>query len=207
MSPSRVYTASMYAFLPALRVGLPWAPTLAALAHLPMGKFSADGRIFCTPAAALPGGSPDSCVPLCDPADSEALTLLFSGPTLVALCSSHSVLPHPAPGPSICARLLSSGQPSRFLPDYIRLKKKPARGPLCVPTHRFPQPLCGQGPGRGRWSGAEACWSGACPLAGARAQLQRRWRRQLRDQNIVFMTQYCLLKTIVNNNQKQYCVY
>ena len=54
--------------------------------------------------------------------------------------------------------------------------------------------------------GAEACWSGACPLAGARAQLQQRWRRQLRVQNIVFETQYCLLETIINNNQKQYCI-
>ncbi len=49
LAPSRPYPAALYAFLHALRVGLPWAPTLAALAHLQLCKFSADGSIFCTP--------------------------------------------------------------------------------------------------------------------------------------------------------------
>ncbi len=88
-SPLRAYPASMYAFLHALLVGLPWTPTLAALAYLTPGRFSADGRVFCTPAAALPGCRPDSYVPLCAQSDSEALTLLFSGADLVAICSSH----------------------------------------------------------------------------------------------------------------------
>jgi hypothetical protein len=122
----------MYAFLHALRVWMPWSPTLAALAQLEMGKFSADGRIFCTPAAASPGGRPDSCVPLCDPSDSEALTFLFSRTNLIALCSSHSVLPRPAPGPSTGVRVLTSGQPCRFLPEYIRLKKKQARDVMSI---------------------------------------------------------------------------
>ncbi len=121
----RAYPASMYAFLHALQVGLPWTPTLAAFAYLPLGRFSAEGRVFCTPA--LPGGRPDSCVPLCAQSDSEALTLLVSSSDLVAICSAHSVLPRPAPGPSAGVRLLTSGQPSRFLPEYIRMKKKPAR--------------------------------------------------------------------------------
>jgi hypothetical protein len=112
--------------------GLPWVPTLAALAHHPLGKFSADGRIFCTPAAGQPGTLQDSCVPLCNPDDSDALTLFFLGPTLVALCSSHSVLPRPAPWPLAGVRLLSSGQPSLFLPDNIRLKKKPTRDVMSV---------------------------------------------------------------------------
>jgi hypothetical protein len=109
----------MCAFLHALLDRLLWAPTLAALAHLPLGKFSADCSIFCTPAAGLL----NSCVPQCCPADLEALTLFFLGPTLVTLCSLHSFLPRPAKGPSAG---LSSGQPSLFLPEYIRLKKKPA---------------------------------------------------------------------------------
>jgi hypothetical protein len=132
LAPSSPYSAALCAFLHALRAGLPCVPTLAALAHHPLGKFSADCRIFCTPAAGQPGGLPDSCVPLCDPDDPAALTLYFSGPTLVTLCSSHSVLPQPAPGPLAGVRLLSSGQPSRFLPDYIRLKKKPTRDVMSV---------------------------------------------------------------------------
>jgi hypothetical protein len=82
-----------------------------------------------------------------------------------------------------------------------------ASGPPPFLPRRFGAPrerICG-------WKhlvqGAEACRSGACPLAGARAQLQRRWQCQLRVQNIVFVTQYCLLKTIINNNQKQYYIY
>jgi hypothetical protein len=51
---------------------------------------------------------------------------------LVALCSSHSVLPRQAPGPLTGVRLLSSSQPSRFLPDYIRLTKKPTRDVMSV---------------------------------------------------------------------------
>ena len=135
-SPARPYPAAMCAFLHGLRAGLPWASSLDGLARLPLGHFSADGRVFCIPSAARPGGYPDSCVPLCDPADSEALTLFFSGTELVAVCSSHSVLPRPTLGPADGVRLLSSGQASRFLPEYVRLKKTPARDVMSVYSAR-----------------------------------------------------------------------
>jgi hypothetical protein len=46
-SAPRQYPAALYAFLHSLRAGLPWAHALEALAHLPLGHFSADGRVFC----------------------------------------------------------------------------------------------------------------------------------------------------------------
>ena len=62
--------------------------------------------------------------------------MFFAGPNLVAICSSHSVLPRPTLGPLDGVRLLSSGQASRFLPDYVRLKKTPARDVMSVYTAR-----------------------------------------------------------------------
>ena len=94
-APPRPFPAALNTFLHTLRVGLPWSSALAALAYLPHGQFSADGRIFCTPSVGLPGGLSDSCLPLCDTADPDALTLFFSGSAIVAVCSSHSVLPRP----------------------------------------------------------------------------------------------------------------
>ncbi len=31
-------------------------------------------------------GLPDSCIPLCDPSDLDALTIFFSGPSIAAIC-------------------------------------------------------------------------------------------------------------------------
>ena len=131
-TPPRQYPAALYAFLHSLRAGLPWAHALDALAHLPLGHFSADGRIFCVPAIASGEGFPDACLPLRAPSDPDALTLFFRGSTVVAICSSHSVLPRPTPAPSAGVRLLRSGAPSRFLPDYIRLNKLPSRDVMSV---------------------------------------------------------------------------
>ncbi len=130
--PPHQYPAALYAFLHSLRAGLPWAHALDALAHLPLGHFSADGRIFCVPAVAAAAGLPDACLPLRAPSDPDALTLFFCGSAVVAICSSHSVLARPAQAPSAGMRLLRSGAPSRFLPDYIRLKKQPTRDVMSV---------------------------------------------------------------------------
>ena len=130
--PPRPYPATHYAFLHSLRAGLPWSHALDALAHLPHGHFSADGRIFCVPALAPGGVHPDACLPLRAPSDPDALTLFFHGSAVVAICSSHSVLARPTPAPSAGVRLLRSGAPSRFLPDYIRLKKLPSRDVMSV---------------------------------------------------------------------------
>ena len=131
-APPRPYPAPLNTFLHTLRVGGPWTSALTALAYLPQGHFSADGRIFCAPSVGLPGGLPDSCLPLCDDADPDALTLFFAGSTLVAICSSHSVLPRPNSAPSAGLRILSTGAPSRFLPEYLRLKKTPTRDVMSV---------------------------------------------------------------------------
>ncbi len=84
-TPPRQYPAALYAFLHSLRASLPWAHALDALAHLRLGHFSADGRIFCVPAIASGGGLPDACLPLRAPSDPDALTLFFCGPAVVAI--------------------------------------------------------------------------------------------------------------------------
>jgi hypothetical protein len=106
-TPPRQYPAALYAFLHLLRAGLPWAHALEALAHLPLGHFSADGRVFCVPGIASGGGLPDACpsLPLRAPSDPNALTFFFCGPAVVAICSSHSVSARPTP------RALGRGAP------------------------------------------------------------------------------------------------
>jgi hypothetical protein len=133
-SPLRPYPAALCALLHSFRVCLPWAFALSTFAHLPPGRFSSDGRIFCTPSfyRDQDDGFPDSCLPLCDPSDSDALTLFFSGQVLVSVCSAHSVLPRPCPAPSAGLRILPFGAASRFLPDYIRLKKRLPRDVMSV---------------------------------------------------------------------------
>ena len=107
---------------------------LESMARLPPGQFSADGRVFCVPSTSLPSGLPDSYLPLCDPGDPDALTIFFSGSSIAAICSSHSVLPRPSPAPSAGLRLrvLSTGAPTHFFPEYIRLKKTPARDVMSI---------------------------------------------------------------------------
>ena len=116
-APPRPFPAALSTFLHTLRVGLSWSSALAALSYLPHEQFSTDGRIFCTPAVGFPGGLPDSRLPLCDPADTDALTLFFSCSAIVAICSSHSVLPLPNSAPSAGLSILSTGAPSPFFPN------------------------------------------------------------------------------------------
>ena len=123
-SPSRLYFAALNTFLHTLRGGLPWSSALAALAYLPLGHFSSDGRVFCTPSVGLPGGLPDMCLPLCDSANPDALTLFFSGPAslLYALRTlsfpAQTARPRPAsassrPGPRAGSCQSTSGSKRR----------------------------------------------------------------------------------------------
>jgi hypothetical protein len=86
----RPFPAALCGILYTLRVGAPWQ--LALHFFLPLGHFSADGRIFAKPHLRLPGSSPDRCVPLATPDDRDALTLFFARPSLVAIASSQSLL-------------------------------------------------------------------------------------------------------------------
>ena len=129
----RPFPAALCTFLHSLRVGAPWAVAIDILASLPDGFFSPDGRIFAVPALYSPGGAPSHCIPLASPDDAESLTLFFSSTALVAIASSHSLLPRAMPGPR---SLVSSGRgssfSSRFLPPYIQLKKVPKRDVMSV---------------------------------------------------------------------------
>jgi len=108
-APPRPYPAAFCVFFHALRVGLPWDLALSLRSPLASGFLSPDGRTF-VPAASQAGPPPDSCVPLARPEDTDALTLLFSGPALTGVLSSHSLLPRPAPAPStrIISKLLGA---------------------------------------------------------------------------------------------------
>ncbi len=132
LAPPRQYPATLMVFLHSLRVGMPWAGALESMACLPPGQFSADGRVFCVPSTSLSSGLPDSYLPLCEPGDPDALTLFFSGSSIAAICSSHSVLPRPSPAPSAGLLLLSTGAPTRFFLEYIRLQKTPARDVMSI---------------------------------------------------------------------------
>ncbi len=137
-APPRPYPAAFCVFFHALRVGLPWDVALSLRSPLASGFLSPDGRAF-VPALSRADPPPDSCVPLARPEDPDALTLLFSGPALTDVLSSHSLLPRPAPAPS--TRMVHSSRgysfPSRFYPDYVRLKKTPSRDVMAVYNARL----------------------------------------------------------------------
>ena len=132
--PPRPFPALMCAFLHSLRVGAPWTAALDIFGSLPDGFLSDDGRIFALPALRVPGCRPDRCVHLADPGDADSLTLFFGPAGLVAIASSQPLLPRRPPAPS--ANLVSSPRgvsfPSRFLPSYIKLLKRPARDVMSV---------------------------------------------------------------------------
>ena len=133
-STARPFPATLCAFFHALRVGAPWSHALDLFAGLPDGFFSVDGRVFALPALHGPLGAPDRCIALADPGDSDALTLFFGPAGLVAIASSHSLLPRPPPSPAAGLILSPRGHtfPSRFLPSYIKLLKRPARDIMSV---------------------------------------------------------------------------
>ena len=72
---AKPFPAAICAFFHALRVGAPWAHALDIFAALPDGQFSADGRIFATPALHGPAGRPDRAIALSEPDAADALTL------------------------------------------------------------------------------------------------------------------------------------
>ena len=132
--PTRPYPAALCAFLHALRVGAPWALALDAVGGLAEGFFSPDGRIFATPALGGPHGRPDRRVDLSPPGALDALTLFFAPVGLVAIASSHSLLPRMLSSPTVELVMSRRGAPfaTSFLPAYIKLKKVPTRDVMSV---------------------------------------------------------------------------
>ncbi len=128
-SPARPFPAALCAFFHALRVGAPWADALNTFAALPDGHLSADGRIFAVPSLLGPNGRPDRAVTLSESDTADALVLYFSPAGLVAITSSHSLLPRPLPTPTAGLILSARGHTFRtlFLPPYIKLLKRPVR--------------------------------------------------------------------------------
>jgi hypothetical protein len=122
------FPAALTTFLHALRVGAPWALALDTFADLPCGYLSADGRVFATRHLLDPSGHPTHHVALADADDSEALNLFFSPAGLVAVACSHTLRPKPLPSPEgMIANPRGVPFPSRFLPPYIKLRKRPKR--------------------------------------------------------------------------------
>jgi hypothetical protein len=112
----------------------------ACLLSLPASRASWATALF-TPAHDSDRGRPQGTVDLHDPSDhnpsdhnSESLSLFFRGPALIAVASSHSMLPQPLPSPA--AGLVTSSRgyfvQSRFLPGYVRLRKTPSRHVMSV---------------------------------------------------------------------------
>ena len=130
----RPFPAPLCVFLHAVRVGAPWHAAMRLFAAIPDGYFTADGRVFATPAYGGVAGVPDRCVSLAPPDDPQALTLFFSPSGLVAVAASHSLLPRPPPAPTdglIVSRRGHTFQ-TRFLPSYIKLGKIPKRDIMSV---------------------------------------------------------------------------
>ena len=109
-SRPQAFPAALCTFLHALRVGAPWTWALDSLAGLANGIFSSDGRVFAVPAARGPHGSSLFCVPMADPGDPEALTLFCSDAGLVAVASSHSLVPRIPPTMGPCTFISTSGR-------------------------------------------------------------------------------------------------
>ena len=132
--PAREFPAVFCPFFHALAAGCPWDTALRAFASLPSGFFSADGRVFAC--RALQTGDPDRL--LCfsvHPADAaEQLSLFFRGPSLVAVACSHSLLPQsyiPSARHMVFSHRLGRGSfPTRFMPDFIRLKRDASGRPV-----------------------------------------------------------------------------
>jgi hypothetical protein len=117
-SPARPFPAALCAFFHALRVGAPWADALDIFSALPDGQISEDGRIFAVPALLEPNGRPDRAVTLSESDSADALVLYFSPAGLVAITSSHSLLPRLPPTPTAGLILSTRGHTfrTRFLP-------------------------------------------------------------------------------------------
>jgi hypothetical protein len=130
----RPFPAAMCAFLHSLRVGAPWEHALDLIAGLSEGHLSSDGKIFVTPALRETCILDMRMIELAKPGDPDALTLFFTTRRMVAIASSHSLRPRPLPTPSACLIVSDRGTtfPSRFLPPYFKLTKRPARDIMSV---------------------------------------------------------------------------
>jgi len=124
--PPREYPALFCVFFHALAAGCPWDIAHESFRALPAGNFSGDGRVFATPAFHANPACDLHCYHLCKPGDSHALTLFFASGRLVVIACSHSVLPRQhitSPRLMVVSQRPGRGMfPSRFMPDYIRLK-------------------------------------------------------------------------------------
>ncbi len=119
----RPFPAGICAFLHALRVGAPWTCALDEIGSLAEGFFSQDGRLFATSAVTTRSGTPDRCAILTYPNDPDALTLYFAPDGLVAVASTHSLLPLAQPTPTTDLVMSARRPPfaTSFLPPYIKL--------------------------------------------------------------------------------------
>ena len=79
-------------------------------------------------------GMPDRCAVLSYPNESDALMLYFAPDGLVAVASTHSLLPRAQPTPTTDLVISARRPPfaTSFLPSYIKLKKKPTRDVMSV---------------------------------------------------------------------------
>ena len=130
----RPFPAGMCAFLHALRVGAPWSCALQDIGGLADGFLSLDGHLFATSAVKTRSGMPDRCAVLSYPNESDALMLYFAPDGLVAVASTHSLLPRAQPTPTTDLVISARRPPfaTSFLPSYIKLKKKPTRDVMSV---------------------------------------------------------------------------
>jgi hypothetical protein len=140
-APPRPYPTSFCVLFHSIRSGLPWDSAINMISQMRLGHVSADGRAFANALFhSLP--PPDRVVSLSSSDEPVVLSLLFSGPVLAAVLSSHSILPRLPPSPS--TRLVCSPRSggysfsSRFLPEFIRLKKIPKRDIMSV-FHAAPE--------------------------------------------------------------------
>ncbi len=123
-------------FLASLAAGWQWELALSAFAFLDRGWFHDDSRVFVADLGSHVANASawlSAGVQLSD--DSESLRMFLAGGRIAlvvgAFCLQPQRIVHAAP-----ARLLSSGRPSRFLPEYIRLARDTESGNLDLPAAR-----------------------------------------------------------------------
>jgi hypothetical protein len=118
------FPAALTTFLHALRAGAPWAPALDTFADLPPGYLSADGRVFATPHLRAPSGRPRRPHRTRRPRGPHPLFRAGG----VGCCGLLPHAPRPLPPPEgMIVSKRGAPFPSRFLPPYIQLRKRPKR--------------------------------------------------------------------------------
>jgi hypothetical protein len=116
--PALPYPATLCTFLHSIRTGALWNAALDLFAGLRDGFFSAD-RVFTTPSLHSSSNEPTHFIPLTEPNDRDALKFFFASSTLVATCSSHSLLqwPRPTHSTGLVRSVRGYDFPSRFMPE------------------------------------------------------------------------------------------